>query len=105
MTTTKWVEETPTEEGWYCPCYVTIFRGGNLVGNVVHTARNDTFIEGPNHGGWGLKYNGKPCPMNGMTPRRMRLLIKEFLVGDLSERRIGRCLEPCLEAPDDELKS
>jgi hypothetical protein len=71
----KWVKATPEVEGWYwikyknkrncytvCPCYVTIFRSRNLTGNLVHTARNDTFIEGPSHGGWGLKYNGKPCP-------------------------------------------
>ncbi len=65
---TKWVKETPTVEGWYwikyknkrnshtiCPCYVTILKRAN----VVVTARNDSFIEGPDHGGWGLKYDGK----------------------------------------------
>ena len=64
----KWVKTTPTVEGWYwmkyrnkrnctttCPAYVTILDEAV----VVVSARNDTFIEGPNHGGPGLKYNGK----------------------------------------------
>ena len=74
----KWVKKTPTEEGWYwikyknkhdaytiCPCQVTIFDGSGADGllvNIVRSARNDTFMEGPNHGGWGLKYNGELCP-------------------------------------------
>lgn len=69
-----WTKATPTSEGWYwikyknkhgkytvCPCRVTLFNdGGKYAGSaIVHTARNDTFIEGPNHGGPGLKYDGK----------------------------------------------
>ena len=65
----KWVKETPTEEGWYwmkyknkrnrftiCPAHLCILKGPT---NIVVSARNDTFIEGPNHGGKGLKYNNK----------------------------------------------
>jgi hypothetical protein len=65
-----WVKETPTDEGWYwiryrnkrkkttqCPCHVSRFEDGAV---LVVTAHNDTFMEGPNHGGPGLKYNGKP---------------------------------------------
>lgn len=63
----KWVKQTPTKEGWYwmkyknkrntytvCPAYVTIVGEARM----VHSAKNDSFVEGPNHGGWGLKYNG-----------------------------------------------
>lgn len=65
----KWTKKTPANEGWYwiryrnkrntttqCPCYVSLFGNG---GCLVVSARNDTFVEGPNHGGPGLKYNGK----------------------------------------------
>jgi hypothetical protein len=65
----EWVKETPAEEGWYwikytnkrrkttvCPCIVYHFKDG---GTMVHTAWNDDFMEGPNHGGPGLKYDGK----------------------------------------------
>jgi hypothetical protein len=71
----KWVKKTPTEEGWYwmkyknkrgkytvCPARVTILGYPGLQGTLVHSARNDTFVEGPNHGGAGLKCNGEPCP-------------------------------------------
>lgn len=65
---TKWVKETPQEEGWFwirykgkngtvtCPCTIYHFHDGSC---LVQTARNDTFTEGPNHGGPGLKYAGK----------------------------------------------
>ncbi len=65
----KWSKKTPTEEGWYwikyrgkrgttmCPCQVTIFKSG-LSGTAVRTAWNDWFMEGPNHGGLGLKEGG-----------------------------------------------
>lgn len=68
----KWVKETPTEEGWYwmkytgkrgickCPAHVTIFTAAEKGGVVVRTARNDTFMSGPNHGGPELKCDGKP---------------------------------------------
>lgn len=73
---TKWTKATPTVEGWYwikyrnkhrtytiCPCYVTRFaEDGKAIASgtvLVRTARNDTFVEGPNHGGPGLKYDGK----------------------------------------------
>ena len=65
----KWTKKTPANEGWYwiryrnkrdettqCPCHVSRFGGG---GSLVRTAQNDVFVEGPNHGGPGLKYNGK----------------------------------------------
>ncbi len=64
----KWTKETPEVEGWYwikyknkrnfftvCPAQVINF----AFGRVVLSARNDTFMEGPNHGGWGLKYAGE----------------------------------------------
>lgn len=67
----KWSKETPTEEGWYwfkykggnrktvtCPCEVCHFTDG-YEATVVISARNDTFYEGPHHGGKGLKYKGK----------------------------------------------
>ena len=63
-----WVKETPIVSGWYwmqyknkrktitvCPAYVDIMG----IGTIVRSAFNDTFIEGPNHGGPGLKYMGK----------------------------------------------
>lgn len=61
---TKWTKETPAEEGWYwikyrhgrsykCPCEVTHLK----IGTIVHTGRH-TFMEGPNHGGKGLKLAG-----------------------------------------------
>jgi len=64
----KWVKKIPAEEGWYwikyknkrkrytiCPCLVTWIGKGV----VVHTAGNDTFFAGPNHGGPELKYEGQ----------------------------------------------
>lgn len=63
---TKWVKETPKEEGWYwikyktgkenltCPCAVIHLKEAIM----VRTAFNTTFIEGPNHGGKGLKWAG-----------------------------------------------
>lgn len=60
-------KETPQKEGWYwikyrgkrglvvCPCIVTHVGPAT----IVTTARNDSFIEGPNHGGMGLRYGGK----------------------------------------------
>ena len=65
---TKWSKDIPTVEGWYwmkysrtvCPGYVTIFRGA-FSGIKVQSARNDSFVAGPNHGGWKLKWNGKPA--------------------------------------------
>lgn len=66
----KWVKETPVVQGWYwikyknkrngytvVPCEVNRFKDGAV---VVHTAKNDLFMAGPNHGGPELKYNGKP---------------------------------------------
>ena len=64
----KWSKEIPKEEGWYwiryrgkhgwvrCPCTVMHFKDGT---NTVATARNDFFVEGPRHGGKGLKCHGK----------------------------------------------
>lgn len=65
----KWVRETPKEQGWYwmkyrnkrngftiVPAEVNRFKDGTV---LVHTAKNDTFIGGPNHGGPALKYSGK----------------------------------------------
>jgi len=65
----SWVAETPAEEGWYwikyrgkrnrmvkCPCQVWRFKDAGV---CVVTAYNDSFFEGPNHGGPGLKYAGK----------------------------------------------
>ena len=69
-----WVKETPTEEGWYwmqylgrenritqCPANVILFTSENdgLNGALVISARNDTWVEGPMHGGPGLKNKGK----------------------------------------------
>lgn len=67
-----WSKETPSVDGWYwmkyknaegryieCPAYVSIMRGPGMTANHVRSARNDSFIEGPSHGGWGLKYHGK----------------------------------------------
>lgn len=64
----KWSKETPAEEGWYwikyknkrnkytvCPAEVFHFKDGTT---LVASAKNDTFVEGPNHGGKGLKYDG-----------------------------------------------
>jgi len=62
-----WSKKTPGVEGWYwmkyrgkhgmvkCPAQVVILSRGNM----VHSARNDTFFEGLDHGGWGLRYCGK----------------------------------------------
>jgi hypothetical protein len=62
----RWDKQTPDEEGWYwieyqgkhglvaCPCRVTRLRDTT----VVYTARNVTFIEGPGHGGPGLRCDG-----------------------------------------------
>ena len=72
----KWAKETPIKKGWYwikyknkhkeyvvCPCEVVLYNEGHLKGTaLVHTARNDSFIEGPRHGGPGLKDGGKLCP-------------------------------------------
>jgi hypothetical protein len=65
----KWSKETPLDEGWYwikyrnkrnkttmCPAEVYHFEDK---GSLVQSARNDTWMEGPNHGGPGLKYHGK----------------------------------------------
>jgi len=78
----KWVKETPKVEGWYwmkyknkrnkftvCPAYVTIFNSRNLKGNLVVSAKNDSFQEGPNHGGWGLKYAGVLDPSIRFGPK------------------------------------
>jgi len=61
----KWIKKKPTEEGWYwikyrnkrnkfsvCPAFVTLFNDG---GTHVHSAYNDTWVAGPNHGGPDLK--------------------------------------------------
>jgi hypothetical protein len=65
---TKWKKETPAKEGWYwvkyrgkhgmttCPAHLMIFKDGT---RCLHSARNDFFVEGPGHGGLGMKYNGK----------------------------------------------
>jgi hypothetical protein len=64
---TEWSKETPTVEGWYwmkythkdiyvCPAEVELFLDGTI---LVRSARGDYFVEGPHHGGKGLKYNGK----------------------------------------------
>ena len=63
-----WTEKTPAEDGWFwikyknkrnkytvCPCLVI----HNSKTTMVTSAKNDTFYEGPNHGGKGLKYGGK----------------------------------------------
>jgi hypothetical protein len=62
----RWDRRTPAEDGWYwieyegkhglvaCPCRVTRLRDTT----VVYTARNVTFIEGPGHGGPGLRCDG-----------------------------------------------
>lgn len=67
----KWVKETPTEEGWYwmkykgnngptvCPAYVTIFNAALKGCVLVRTARNVSFVAGPNHGGPELKCPGE----------------------------------------------
>lgn len=64
---TEWSKVTPVSEGWFWikyrgkhgttlyPCEV--FHFGEAT--VVRTTRNDTFHEGPQHGGAGLKYDGK----------------------------------------------
>lgn len=52
-----------------CPAYVTIFTGPGLHGNFVLSAYNDSFCEGPNHGGWGLKYDGKLDPSIRFGPK------------------------------------
>ena len=68
MPKTTWAKETPTEEGWYwikyrranhtrtCPCWVTRLKDGTA---HVKTAGHLSFIEGPNHGGPGLKVAGE----------------------------------------------
>ena len=67
------MDQRDTQEGWYwikyknkhnkstvCPCEVMLETSGPFKGiAMVRTARNDTFIEGPRHGGPGLKYAGK----------------------------------------------
>ena len=69
----EWVKETPTAEGWYwikynvggrkyrvCPCYLSIFKMDKKgTTNFIRTAGNVTFVEGPNHGGKGLKVSGE----------------------------------------------
>lgn len=66
----KWSKETPTKEGWYWmkrksvfpsvfPCRVTILKVSKTT--VVHGFRNETFFEGPHHGGKGLTQNGVLC--------------------------------------------
>lgn len=80
----KWVKATPKEEGWYwvkyknkrskytvCPAQVIIFKseGDGLNGNMVLTAKNDSFMEGPAHGGWGLRYNGVLDPSIRFGPK------------------------------------
>ncbi len=61
-----WTAKVPAVAGWYwmrykvgrhfrtCPGEVI----HNQVGTVVHSARNDMWIEGPLHGGPGLKCDG-----------------------------------------------
>ncbi len=69
MSKIKWVKETPAKEGWFwikyknkrkeysvCPAQVFHFKGGTV---AVRSSFNDNFVEGPNHGGPGLKYDGK----------------------------------------------
>lgn len=62
----KWVKKTPTEEGFYwikygrgliCRCHVFLTDDSKTV--LVRTLYNDTFIEGPKHGGKGLKTPGE----------------------------------------------
>lgn len=66
-----WKKATPLVEGWYwckflnkrkkytlTPAFVTIFKDGTRMVN----AGNTTFIEGPNHGGWGLRWEGQLDP-------------------------------------------
>lgn len=70
----KWSTETPIVEGWYwiqykgsrrqtvkCPAAVIIMnmKEDKEPTTLVQSARNDSWIEGPNHGGPGLKYCGK----------------------------------------------
>ena len=70
----KWSKETPAIAGWYwikykgkhgtvsCPAEVIIFKPtaqSKMEANLVRSAFNDSWIEGPNHGGPGLKYHGK----------------------------------------------
>jgi hypothetical protein len=67
----KWSKKTPTEEGWYwikygsgtsfvkCPCRVVHVKEASL----VYSALGPFFIEGPNHGGKGLK-NGQGKRVN-----------------------------------------
>lgn len=65
----KWTQTIPKEQGWYwmkyrnkrggstvVPAEVNRFKDGTV---VVNSAKNDTFIAGPNHGGPELKYSGK----------------------------------------------
>jgi hypothetical protein len=65
----QWSEETPAGEGWYwmqyrdkhgevsvCPCYVAHLGNGTT---LVRSALNDTWVEGPRHGGPGLKESGR----------------------------------------------
>jgi len=65
----KWVREIPQSEGWYWMKYKNK-RGGNTIvpaevirfkdgSVVVSSAKNDSFMAGPNHGGPELKYDGK----------------------------------------------
>ena len=62
-----WKKQIPTKSGWYwikykgkhgtvvCPAEVSFLNDTTH----VRSARNDSFMEGPNHGGPGLKYHGK----------------------------------------------
>lgn len=68
----EWVKETPKAEGWYwikynvgrkyriCPCELFIFKKEKKgATNFIRTAGNVSFVEGPNHGGKGLKASGE----------------------------------------------
>jgi hypothetical protein len=68
----QWKKETPIVEGWYwikyrgkngmtqCPAEIFIFdKHPDSTANLVNSARGDTWIEGPNHGGPGLKPKGQ----------------------------------------------
>lgn len=74
----NWNKETPTEEGWYwmkyknkrkrytiCPACLIIV--DNIT--IVHSAKNEVFMQGPNHGGEGLKYNGVLDPSIRFGPK------------------------------------
>lgn len=66
-----WAKDAPTEEGWYwvkyknkrntytvCPAEVFIGNTGLKGSILIKSARNDTFISGPNHGGPGFRCHG-----------------------------------------------